>query len=275
MKSCWPNIFKHLLLLILSIHLYLTFLISGSLSFIYYDDNNIINATYNFIAASTTISFGDIAYYSNISKITTIIAITINTIAFNPFLGYTLTTFLRICEDNLYIKLNIRNKSPILSLSFLSLLTVFTQGHVLIFFLLAENWSLFDALYFILTTLTSVGYGNIIPATILGKITSIFQMIFCCIIKSAFVGIIINIIISKHKDILTNKILNTTLNRKFIQKFDLNNDKSVTLHEYMTYVLLTTGKVDQSWINNVTKKFKNLDKNDDNILDEQDIHIIH
>ncbi|MCW1955475.1 potassium channel family protein [uncultured Lentibacter sp.] len=58
--------------------------------------------------------------------------------------------------------------------SILSLLAlVVVSGTV--FFRLVEGWSWIDAYFFTVVTLSTVGYGNLVPATVLGKIgTTVF-----------------------------------------------------------------------------------------------------
>jgi voltage-gated potassium channel len=44
-----------------------------------------------------------------------------------------------------------------------------------IVFMLVENRSLIDALYYIIVTMATVGYGDIVPATSAGKIIAILR----------------------------------------------------------------------------------------------------
>lgn len=54
-----------------------------------------------------------------------------------------------------------------------TLLTIVTGGTV--FFRWAEGWSWLDSYFFTVVTLSTVGYGNLVPATALGKIgTTVF-----------------------------------------------------------------------------------------------------
>jgi voltage-gated potassium channel len=43
-----------------------------------------------------------------------------------------------------------------------------------IFYMLIENWTFVDSLYFCVTTLTTVGFGNPAPTTDLGKLFTVF-----------------------------------------------------------------------------------------------------
>jgi voltage-gated potassium channel len=54
-----------------------------------------------------------------------------------------------------------------------ALVSVIVSGTV--FFHLVEGWSLLDSYFFTVVTLSTVGYGSLVPATALGKIgTTIF-----------------------------------------------------------------------------------------------------
>jgi voltage-gated potassium channel len=46
-----------------------------------------------------------------------------------------------------------------------------------IFYQLVEHWTFVDALYFSVTTLTTVGFGNPAPSTDLGKLFTVFFVI--------------------------------------------------------------------------------------------------
>src|SRR5215210_2285833 len=55
----------------------------------------------------------------------------------------------------------------------LVILVVFTLLGGTIFYSLQEGWSLVDALYFSVTTLTTVGLGDLAPTTTIGKLFTI------------------------------------------------------------------------------------------------------
>lgn len=55
----------------------------------------------------------------------------------------------------------------------LVILVFFTLSTGTIFYSLQEGWSLVDALYFSVTTLTTVGLGDLAPTTTIGKLFTI------------------------------------------------------------------------------------------------------
>lgn len=58
---------------------------------------------------------------------------------------------------------------PGLTASILSLLAMLIACGT-VFFHIVEGWSLIDSYFFTVVTLSTVGYGNLVPATALGKI---------------------------------------------------------------------------------------------------------
>lgn len=59
----------------------------------------------------------------------------------------------------------------------LLILVLLTLGAGTIFYVKIEGWSILDSLYFSVITLTTVGYGDISPATSSGKLFTIFYII--------------------------------------------------------------------------------------------------
>jgi voltage-gated potassium channel len=65
-------------------------------------------------------------------------------------------------------------KDPEFQALFFLVLVTLVSGAV--FYRQVEGWSLLDSLYFSVTTLTTVGYGDLSPSTAAGKIFTIFYI---------------------------------------------------------------------------------------------------
>jgi voltage-gated potassium channel len=75
----------------------------------------------------------------------------------------------------------------------------FTVGTVLVviiltsmtFFHFVEGWAWIDALYYTVVTMATVGYGDFVPVTVLGKVGAIFLIIFGFGIFGAFISLLL------------------------------------------------------------------------------------
>lgn len=59
------------------------------------------------------------------------------------------------------------------------------------FYSVHENWSVIDALFFSVTTLTTTGYGNLVPETELGKVFTMLYVLLGAGIIVAFFNLVI------------------------------------------------------------------------------------
>lgn len=60
----------------------------------------------------------------------------------------------------------------------LILFVIFMIASSTTFFHLVEGWSIIDSYFFTVVTISTVGYGNLVPVTPLGKIATTFLIFF-------------------------------------------------------------------------------------------------
>ena len=62
-----------------------------------------------------------------------------------------------------------------------------------------EGWSFVESVYFAVTTMTTVGYGDLSPETNAGKILTMCYMPFSLYFMSVFLNLVANFYIACHK----------------------------------------------------------------------------
>lgn len=75
-----------------------------------------------------------------------------------------------------------------------------------------------DALWFSFSTTTTVGYGDVIPVTSMGKILGICMMLLGPVFFSAFTAIFVNLLLSKNFQHLRHQVKEMNVLEKHIDK---------------------------------------------------------
>jgi small-conductance mechanosensitive channel len=113
---------------------------------------------------------------------------------------------------NLFTRDSIYEPDPIrfrLTINLIIFLAVLVVGTIV--FMLVENRSLIDAFYYIIVTMATVGYGDIVPATSAGKIIAILLIVTGV---GTFLGVIANateLMLSRREKLARMKKLNMVI----------------------------------------------------------------
>ena len=91
----------------------------------------------------------------------------------------------------------------------LVILVFFTLLTGTIFYSLQEGWSVVDALYFSVTTLTTVGLGDLAPTTTIGKLFTVVYIFSELGLLAGFINTIATETLSSRETRKTKKILAT------------------------------------------------------------------
>jgi potassium channel subfamily K len=153
-----------------------------------------------------------------------------------------------------------------------------------------HHWTLVDAFYFCMVTATTVGYGDIVPTTNVGKILTVVFICFSFYIVANAISFMValpaQIKQKQHKyqvllqfgESLQTKELTSLINGpviKFIR--DTNptrrgsKEENITRAEFIIWMCVKLGKLDKNDVTRAMNIFDSLDKDKSGSLDYNDI----
>ena len=122
-----------------------------------------------------------------------------------------------------------------------------------------EGWDALDAFYFIFTTSSTVGYGDLRPTTMPSKVF----VIFFIPIGLGFMGLMVQSISDVFMRDMTKRvhdeILGHRLDSKQLALMRTARDGRITELEFTQYMLLAMGKVERHTLDAIHRQFNDLD----------------
>ena len=132
----------------------------------------------------------------------------------------------------------------------------------------AHCWTFVDAFYYSITTLTTIGYGDVTPHSKPGKIIAAILIPFAIIALTSALGKIHDI--SQSRKMGADKTLRERID-ELHEVIDADDDGIVSMEEYILFNLKKMGKVDDDTIALLREQFNALDADGSGALDAGDI----
>nr|XP_043611548.1 two-pore potassium channel 1-like [Erigeron canadensis] len=143
-----------------------------------------------------------------------------------------------------------------------------------LFLSLVEKLSYFEAFYCVCATITTLGYGDKSFSTQPGRLFAIFWILITTVSLAQLFVYLVELWTDNRRRVLVHWVLNRKLTIQDLEKADLDNDKVVSVAEYVLYKLREMGKVSDEDIATVAEGFKNLDKDHSGTLTANDIKLV-
>jgi len=157
-----------------------------------------------------------------------------------------------------------------------SLIAILIPSFLIGYFEEDEEWKdPLNIIYFSVVTATSVGYGDISPKNKWTRLFSVIYLPFCVLLMARIIGNVSGIYLQRkvqrsELDYMKNRYLSISDLSHMDQMYGDGNGK-VTYDEFLTFMLVTMGKVEHNDINILRELYRKLDKDRSGELSSRDV----
>ena len=137
-----------------------------------------------------------------------------------------------------------------------------------------EGWNIIDGIYFSFITATTIGLGDIVPVTKLGRMFTIILIPALLAAAGQIFASITQICIRQQQHKLFEMEYNNGLTQNDLSLMDLNHDGKISKDEYVLYMLMEMGIVEISDVNELQDQFKKFDVTQSGFIESEDLRIM-
>lgn len=134
-----------------------------------------------------------------------------------------------------------------------------------------ERVSVVNALYATVISATTVGFGDFQPTS---NGTKVFFTVWLCL-ATLGVGKLVADFTDAHVKMkqrsIARRLLTCNIRKEGLQAMDRNNDGKVEKLEFLTEMLITTGKVEREEVDSILARFNELDKDNDGVVEMKEL----
>ncbi len=127
-----------------------------------------------------------------------------------------------------------------------------------------EGWTLIDSVYTTLITVTTIGFGDFSPSSQYGRMFAIFYLPLAVVSVANAIGNIVELIANQN-------VVRQNISMKELIDMDTDGDGEVSKVEYLSYMLMKLGKVEQEMVDEILAQFDKLDADNSGALDREDL----
>ena len=139
-------------------------------------------------------------------------------------------------------------------------------------FVLAEGFTFVDALYFVVISCTTVGYGDAAPEAVGSKLFSFFWLALSTVWLAKVVQDVLDHHVDRNLETLRSSLLSRKVDFEMIKNLDSTGDGRVTRFDFLKYHLVAGHyPVDEDDIAQIMEAFDKLDRDKDGDIDKEDM----
>jgi len=264
---------KLIILSTLSIFIYFTV---GIIFYTQYENFSFLDSMYLITLLLTTVGYGNTVPITKGGKIFTIFYVLCG-ICFIALSLSILSNYFSNKHERMMIKL-LKNNETNLDNSGKSfkhiiidcIIIFFIIIIVVLFYTLYEDLDIVDAIYMTCISLTTIGFGDIVPTTDGGKIFAIFWILSGTLFFAKIIADYFDYFVNLRQEKIYNNIIKTAIvNYSDLKDFS-NNKNTVSRYEFLAGVLVKIGSINRTKIQHIMKQFDNIDQDKNGVLNIND-----
>lgn len=251
-----------------SIPIVLSYLLLGTLVFVRTEGWSLRDALYFCVTVLTTVGYGDLAPKTAIAKAFCCAYVICGVSMVSASLGVVLGRMqAKVQTTQLFAAAGDRHVSSLLS-ALSAMVCVILMGAV--FGHAKEGWSILDSIYWAIITCTSVGLGDLTPSPA-SRLESLMYLLVAVGVFAASAGSIVHVFADMEVQKAVSAFVADGVTEDIIAEMDEDGGGSVDKFEFLSYMLVHTGKVSKHEIQSINTLFSSLDRDGSGSLDTNDI----
>jgi potassium channel subfamily K, other eukaryote len=134
-----------------------------------------------------------------------------------------------------------------------------------------EGWSIFNSIYWLVISGTTVGFGDFYPRNIYVKLFCVFYLPMAVAVLGDFLGRIVTIYMDRKRRRLEKEFLSQSLTLVDLSTMDTDHDGRVDKAEFLSYMLCALQKVSKEDVDAILDLFFKLDVDGSGCLTKSDL----
>ncbi|KAA8497124.1 Two pore potassium channel b [Porphyridium purpureum] len=242
-----------------------------------------LDAVYFSMTLITTVGYGDLTPSSSGTKLYAIVFILVSVFLVSSVLNGFVTKLLD-SQEKLFARVMAKNPSgddieslnvPVLAarrdlISNVVIFSLFLAASTA-FFMASEGFSVLNAIYFVIVTLTTVGLGDITPKHRSGKAFAIIFLLVGTVLLARLVGSAGEFISSKRHAQRMRDQLTSRMSAAEVDAMDSDGDGQISRNEYLITMLRKNELVSESDIKSILDRFDELDQDGNGFLSHKEL----
>jgi Ca2+-binding EF-hand superfamily protein len=132
-----------------------------------------------------------------------------------------------------------------------------------------KQWG--NAMYYVLITATTVGYGDFHPASQTGRLLAIFFITISVGAMGHWLSLVAGLIMENKQSALRKQMQAKELTMEDLEVMDEDGDGQVTQIEFLEFMLVAMNKVDSETVKGLKEYFHRLDRDGNGTLSKDDL----